>query len=104
MHLIRPFAGLRPGTYRVDEAQPAGYLDGKDTLGSLGGTVGPDRFLGIGVGQNVAGVNYNFGELKAAGHGCTLRHHGQTPTTKERSSTKCADDWVAGPGAPATCA
>ena len=32
------FADLRPGTYQVNEAQPAAYLDGKDTTGSTGGS------------------------------------------------------------------
>src|SRR5262249_44974028 len=31
------FTGLRPGTYTITETQPAGYLDGKDTIGSPGG-------------------------------------------------------------------
>ncbi|WP_174246159.1 SdrD B-like domain-containing protein, partial [Pseudaquabacterium pictum] len=32
------FTNLRPGTYNVAETQPAGYLDGKDTIGTTGGT------------------------------------------------------------------
>lgn len=31
------FEGLRPGTYTVYEVQPAGYEDGPDTAGTLGG-------------------------------------------------------------------
>ena len=34
------FSTLRPGTYAVGEAQPAGLLDGKDTQGTAGGTPG----------------------------------------------------------------
>jgi len=32
------FGNLRPGTYAVTETQPAGLLDGKDTVGTLGGS------------------------------------------------------------------
>src|SRR5205823_2145350 len=38
------FGGLRPGTYTLTETQPAGYLDGKDTLGTPGGTTTNDKF------------------------------------------------------------
>ena len=30
------FNNLRPGTYQVVETQPANYLDGKATVGSIG--------------------------------------------------------------------
>ena len=32
------FTGLRPGSYTTSETQPAGYLDGKDTAGTAGGS------------------------------------------------------------------
>ena len=32
------FTSLRPGSYRIVETQPAGYLDGTDTLGTQGGS------------------------------------------------------------------
>ncbi len=59
------FDNLTPGTYRVQEVQPAGYLDGKDTLGTIGGTirgaVAQDQFeIQLGASEN--GVEYNFGE------------------------------------------
>ena len=57
------FTNLRPGNYTISEAQPAGYLEGTNTVGSLGGQLGPDQFLAIAVGSNAAGVNYNFGEV-----------------------------------------
>ena len=66
------FANLTPGNYTVREpAQPAGTLNGRTVAGSSGGmptspaTV-PSAVTGIalGVGQNVAGVD--FGELAAA--------------------------------------
>jgi hypothetical protein len=58
------FDSLRPGTYTVTETQPAGYTDGKDTLGSLGGNASVnDVFSQIVIGQGSNGLNYNFGEL-----------------------------------------
>ena len=57
------FAGLRPGTYSITETPPAGYFDGKDALGSLGGTVGKDTFTGVAVATAASGVNYDFAEF-----------------------------------------
>src|SRR5262249_12633696 len=34
------FTNLRPGTYTLTEAQPDEYLDGKDSIGTQGGTAG----------------------------------------------------------------
>lgn len=56
------FDNLRPGAYSILETQPAGYYDGKDTLGSLGGTVADDLFSNISVLAGKNGVQYNFGE------------------------------------------
>ncbi|QGJ68433.1 Hypothetical protein PBC10988_0920 [Planctomycetales bacterium 10988] len=58
------FEDLRPGTYTVTETQPGGYLDGIDTVGSLGGndTVN-DVFSNIVVLTDDEGINYNFGEV-----------------------------------------
>lgn len=63
------FSGLRPGTYKVTETQPANFLDGIDTIGSVGGDVGNDMHSNVVLGQSVDGVNYNFGELIPAGLG-----------------------------------
>ena len=57
------FSALRPGTYALTETQPAGYLDGADTLGSLGGTLGSDLFSNIVLRANQNGIDYNFGEI-----------------------------------------
>jgi protocatechuate 3,4-dioxygenase beta subunit len=57
------FAGLRPGTYALSETGSDGYLDGKDTIGSQGGTAGHDQLSGITLQPSVVGVNNNFGEL-----------------------------------------
>ncbi|MBL8794410.1 MAG: carboxypeptidase regulatory-like domain-containing protein, partial [Planctomycetia bacterium] len=56
------FDGLAAGTYTITETQPAHYSDGKESLGSQGGTVGNDVFSNIALGAAVDGVNYNFGE------------------------------------------
>ncbi len=58
------FSGLRPGTYSIAETQPVGYLDGKDTAGSLGGTVGADSVSAIVVNPANTGTDYNFAELR----------------------------------------
>ncbi|MCL2118172.1 MAG: carboxypeptidase regulatory-like domain-containing protein [Planctomycetaceae bacterium] len=63
------FKNLDPlKTYIVRErSQPTGYLDGKESVGTLGGTlptVDDDSILGIHVGVGQFGENYNFGELK----------------------------------------
>src|SRR5262249_12843447 len=60
------FTGLRPGTYALSEQQPAGWLDGKDTIGSQGGTTGQDQFTNITVRSGTNGVNNDFGELLAS--------------------------------------
>ncbi|MDX2031428.1 MAG: SdrD B-like domain-containing protein [Blastocatellia bacterium] len=57
------FSDLNAGTYKVAETQPAGYLDGKDALGSAGGTLGNDLVTNIALAAGVNAVNYNFGEI-----------------------------------------
>jgi uncharacterized surface anchored protein len=60
------FPNLRPGSYSVTEVQPVGTLDGKDTAGSLNGTVTPDKISAIPLASGENGTGYNFGELKPA--------------------------------------
>jgi hypothetical protein len=56
------FGGLRAGNYLIQEEQPAGYLDGKEHLGTEGGVVANDQFfLTLGVARE--GRDYDFGEL-----------------------------------------
>ena len=56
------FTGLSAGTYAIAETQPA-FVDGKDTIGTPGGTTTNDRFGGIVLAAGVNGLNNNFGEL-----------------------------------------
>jgi hypothetical protein len=60
------FAGLVPGTYSVTQTQPEGWDDGKDSLGSEGGTLSNDLLSGINLLPGVDATNYNFGELLPA--------------------------------------
>ncbi|MDT7837383.1 SdrD B-like domain-containing protein [Aquabacterium sp. OR-4] len=68
------FANLRPGTYAVAETQPAGFLDGKDTAGTTGGTVSNDLLSAIVLKSGDASSNNNFGELKGASIAGTVYH------------------------------
>jgi hypothetical protein len=65
------FLGLRPGTYTLTETTPAGYLDGKDTIGSQGGTTSQDKFSNIVLTAGTNGVNNDFGELSQLDSGDT---------------------------------
>ncbi len=60
------FTDLGAGTYRVAESQPSNYLDGKETLGTIGGasqgTVGADQFT-LTLAASDTATGYNFGEL-----------------------------------------
>jgi hypothetical protein len=62
------FTGLRPGRYGVVETQPAGFLDGRDTPGTGGGTSSPaaDTIQPIVLGAGVEAAGNNFGELPPA--------------------------------------
>jgi len=65
------FRDLRAGQYTVAETQPAGYLDGLDAAGSVGGeTVGTavnpgDEIRQIALRWGDAGERYDFGELRS---------------------------------------
>lgn len=62
------FSNLYRGTYRIVETQPSGWIDGKESLGSVNGvatgTVGADRFDNIVILGGQTGANYDFGEIK----------------------------------------
>ena len=63
------FTGLRAGTYALQETQPAGYLDGTDAAGTVGGAaagtaVNPgDEIRDVPLRWGDAGRDYDFGEL-----------------------------------------
>ena len=58
------FANLRPGTYTVNESQPAAFNDGKDTAGTPGdGVAGNDVISNITLTSGENSQNNNFGEL-----------------------------------------
>ena len=70
------FSDLRPGTYGVAETQPAAFDDGKDQVGSAGGTAlaqPGDRITGAIIASEQNALNYNFGELIPPGSLCGLR-------------------------------
>ncbi|QEL14097.1 DUF11 domain-containing protein [Limnoglobus roseus] len=57
------FAGLRAGTYRIAELQPAGLDQGQNSIGSAGGQLAStDNLDSIVLGAGVAAVNYQFAE------------------------------------------
>jgi hypothetical protein len=61
------FDNLPAGTYTISETQALGYTDGSESLGTLGGTVGSDKFTGIVMPVGGVGINYNFGEKQVDG-------------------------------------
>jgi hypothetical protein len=76
------FPRLRPGQYTIAEAQPAGYSQGTNRIGSFGGTAQGDRFtveipeeLARDITQLANGINYNFAEFPQVGNPI---QHGQT--------------------------
>ncbi|MCG8651062.1 MAG: carboxypeptidase regulatory-like domain-containing protein, partial [Pirellulales bacterium] len=66
------FTGIAPGQYSLVETQPAGFLDGLDSVGRIRGNSvgqtgpGSDTLSLITLKQGDQGVEYNFGELRAA--------------------------------------
>ncbi|HYE20001.1 MAG TPA: SdrD B-like domain-containing protein [Tepidisphaeraceae bacterium] len=75
------FQDVPVGTYSVHEVQPAGYADGKETVGTLGGyavVVGNDVFSTVRIEANDYLINWNFGERP--GTTATGVRTGQTAT------------------------
>src|SRR5262249_48289425 len=75
---------LRPGTYTITEAQPGGFNQGINSVGTVNGVpVGVivdqaiDQIGSITLGKGDEGINYNFGERPLAG---SAVQHGQTAT------------------------
>ncbi len=59
------FNMLQPGTYNILETPPAGYLDGTDSAGTLGGTVGDDTVTNVTIpdGGDINATGYDFAEI-----------------------------------------
>ena len=59
------FLGLRPGTYTLHEAQPVGFDDSFDQIGTQGGLVDSvnDLLYDIHLAAGVDGLNNNFTEV-----------------------------------------
>jgi protocatechuate 3,4-dioxygenase beta subunit len=60
------FRGLRPGVYTLTETEPAGYLRGRNAVGSAGGTLGGNDLSQITLNMGVNGTEYDFAELLPA--------------------------------------
>lgn len=60
------FTNLQPGAYTIVETQPPAFIDGLDTVGSLGGTNPSNDVLTVVLGPGDAGMEYNFGEVLPA--------------------------------------
>ena len=60
------FNNLGAGRYTVSERQPAGYTDGADRAGSLGGTIMPDRVAVIVFPAGATATGYTFAERAMA--------------------------------------
>jgi hypothetical protein len=60
---VYQFCNLRFGTYTITETQPPDFIEGKISVGTLGGTVGPNSVTNIVVNRCVNGSDYNFAEL-----------------------------------------
>ncbi|MDR2704528.1 MAG: hypothetical protein LBC02_02000 [Planctomycetaceae bacterium] len=60
------FTNLDPNeTYKIIETQPDAYLDGLESVGTLGGELGEnDEIQGIVLTSGQHGLDYNFGELE----------------------------------------
>ncbi len=71
------FGGLAPDTYTVIESQPAGYGDGSDTAGSVGGsTATNDTIAGIVLAAGVVATGYDFEETTGSLAGSVLDEYG----------------------------
>jgi hypothetical protein len=57
------FPNVRPGNYSITESEPAGYLHGKNALGSLAGTLVSDQVMSVTLPTGGLANNYDFAEL-----------------------------------------
>lgn len=61
------FSNLVPGTYAIVEVQPPGWIDGKVTAGTHGGSAGTNAINNVVLKGGDAATEYNFGERRAPG-------------------------------------
>jgi protocatechuate 3,4-dioxygenase beta subunit len=73
------FVALPPGRYRISQvAQPAGFFDGRESSGTVGGqtrgtAIVNDQITEIQLNGNENGIEFNFGEIEPSslsGHVC----------------------------------
>ncbi len=57
------FQNLQPGTYDVLETQPAGFADGRETVGGGQGTIAANDRFNVTLARGDNATNLNFGEL-----------------------------------------
>ena len=64
------FTRLQAGTYKIQEIQPDTYVDGKDTVGNIGGITNGDgmndMFTNVTIKGGEKGVAYDFAEIRMA--------------------------------------
>ena len=71
------FDGLIGGTYAIAEAQPSGYLDGEETVGTAGGDASTnDGITSIVLTAAADETDYNFGEIVEGSLAGTVRTDG----------------------------
>ena len=72
------FDNLPPGTYKLQQFQPEGFLDGIDTPGNVDGVphgeAGNDMFCDIVLDSGDRGDGFNFGEIQGASLHGTVYH------------------------------
>ncbi|MCS7166330.1 MAG: SdrD B-like domain-containing protein [Gemmatales bacterium] len=68
------FSDLRPGTYTLIQAQPAGYLDGGVQTGSAGGSPGNNSIGSIVLISAAHAIGYDFAEVRPATLGGWVYH------------------------------
>ena len=56
------FPNVQPGDYTITQVQPPAFIDGQDSIGSLGGTQTNDSFSFTLTPGSADGFDYNFGE------------------------------------------
>ena len=72
------FEDLPPGEYKIREAQPDGFLDGQDALGTVNGQERGEHnendVLCVNLESGEQGINYDFGEIVPASIKGTVYH------------------------------